>query len=159
MVVNYESKGDVYQSIWHSAEGDRLVVLVQVHGNLLGTTFTVYLFDKSLRLLRTGNLVTSSTRNPYKLFKIKTDSDTVPLPYRDRWTLGVGCYSWEKWDASKPVHYSVDRYGQEDPVTPDTANIIDIEPVEWDDLEPRFSVGTGRIYKADVTFRPAEAVR
>jgi len=51
-----------------------------VPANLFGSKFTVDLFDKDLRLLRSGNLVTSSMRYPYKLFVIKTGSDTVPLP-------------------------------------------------------------------------------
>jgi hypothetical protein len=135
-----------HQAVWRREDAGEFVVVLRPSGaDMAGMIYDVYVFDRSLTLVRHGNVHCSEQSEPYGLYEFFTRSMEIPAAYRDRWTLAVAMWHEEgKYDPSKPMRV----VGWETPEAAegeDELQYVQVEPVEWEDVAEEFQYGMGRL--------------
>jgi hypothetical protein len=132
----------LHVAVWNR-EGEPHLVCIVYHGTTgLGTQYWVAVFDKDMRLVRTGRLGAWHAKEPFALVEVRVSGkDNLPPSLRNRWLLAVLVLDpFGTFDRRMPVAVSA-RGRSERP----GVNVLSAEIVDWHD-GPTHGMGTGSGY-------------
>jgi len=82
-----------YRAIWKRDDGEYLVGLQTTGGSLgFGPTYDVAVFDRTMKLVRRGEVDIVHICDPYALVEARSTSNEMPKPLRNHWLLGVAAW-------------------------------------------------------------------
>jgi hypothetical protein len=160
-----------YQAVWHTG-GDDFLVVVRYAGGVRGPgdTYSVYIFNRKLSLVREGRIITSCPVRVYGLYEVRSDEAAFPEAYRGKWCLGIGVspHDWPVWEGLPTRELpDSDRPFIEEDIEQDRKkleqlgregyNPVYIQPVDWDDVPKKDEWWQIHLEDVKQEFRFAEA--
>jgi len=141
---------ELYRALWKTDNGDRLVCFRYPGCELGGTPYSVWVFDREMKLLRTGDTTVGQDYFPYALVEVYSESVNQHETLRGKWALAVvSVWSGTVLDPARPmrlVGFDAPRY--------EHANDVSAKLIDWSD-----NVDIHKLYVSDledVKFRWAE---
>jgi hypothetical protein len=142
----------LYRSVWvRNDRPDELVCLQYPGQELFGTPYRVLIYDRNLKLVRSGELTAQQDGEPLAIVELKAEGKGIPATRRGKWQLAIVLAGRrETWDRTKPLRL----VGFEGP--DDRANYVMCELIKWDG-DDDLTGGAGSLSDVDtIEFRTAE---
>jgi hypothetical protein len=151
-----QDDADLYRAEW-TRQGSRMLVVLEKNPlTTFGQWWHVKVLDETGKVWRSGEVHCWERMTPYCLLEVRTENEALPETYRNQWVLAIGSVrdgDQHKVDVQKPFRFYA---GQGWTNVDQSANWINVEPVEWDEDVSSIRRGVGILDGAPCLCRPAE---